>query len=418
MTLVRTSLLNAIAVLIRLLCLLGINKLLALYVGPAGYAVVGQFQNISQMVQMFASGAVSTGVTKYTAEYYDNGNLREKVWKTASFISIVGSLVISTGLLFFSKYLSILIFKDEQLQFVLVWLSVGIPFFVANNLILSILNGRKDVQRYVLANISGSVFALVVTGFLSYKFKLHGALVALSIFQSISFFVTFFVCREADWFKFRFLIGRYDFPSLKKLGNYSLMALTTAIVTPLSFIFIRNTLNSEIGANAAGYWEAMSRLSSAYLLFITSTLAVYYLPRLSELSCEKAIQKEIFTGYKLVIPVSICITLAIYFCRDLIINLLFSADFLPTRDLFFWQLIGDNLKIGSWMLSYVVLGRAMTKIYLVGEVLFSLTLCLFTSHLVKTMGIEGATIAYALNYSCYWIFMAYVSRKYIFVKLG
>ena len=69
MNLIRTSLLNGVAVLIKMIALLGINKVLAVYVGPAGYAAVGQFQNAVQMITTCASGAINTGVPNYTAEY-------------------------------------------------------------------------------------------------------------------------------------------------------------------------------------------------------------------------------------------------------------------------------------------------------------------------------------------------------------
>jgi PST family polysaccharide transporter len=70
MTLIKTSLLNAIAVLIKMLTMLGINKVLAIYVGPAGYATLGQFQNAVQMITTSPAGAINTSVTKYTAEYF------------------------------------------------------------------------------------------------------------------------------------------------------------------------------------------------------------------------------------------------------------------------------------------------------------------------------------------------------------
>lgn len=69
MALIKTSLLNAIAVVIKMITMLGINKILAVYVGPAGYAALGQFQNAVQMIATFGSGAINTGVTKYTAEH-------------------------------------------------------------------------------------------------------------------------------------------------------------------------------------------------------------------------------------------------------------------------------------------------------------------------------------------------------------
>ncbi|BBI60616.1 hypothetical protein HSBAA_19220 [Vreelandella sulfidaeris] len=71
MTLIKTSLLNGIAVVIKMLTLLGLNKILAIYVGPTGYAAIGNFQNAVQMITTFASGAINTGVVKYTAEYYN-----------------------------------------------------------------------------------------------------------------------------------------------------------------------------------------------------------------------------------------------------------------------------------------------------------------------------------------------------------
>jgi PST family polysaccharide transporter len=93
MTLIKTGLLNSIAVTIKILTLLGINKVLAIYVGPNGYAALGQFQNAIQMITTFASGAINTGVTKYTAEYIDDEIAQRKVWGTAGTLAIAGSLL-------------------------------------------------------------------------------------------------------------------------------------------------------------------------------------------------------------------------------------------------------------------------------------------------------------------------------------
>ncbi|MGE4416327.1 MAG: O-antigen translocase, partial [Marinobacterium sp.] len=81
MTLIKTSLLNGIAVVIKMLTLLGLNKILAIYVGPAGYAALGQFQNAVQMITTLASGAINTGVTKYTAEYHEDEAKQHAVWR-------------------------------------------------------------------------------------------------------------------------------------------------------------------------------------------------------------------------------------------------------------------------------------------------------------------------------------------------
>lgn len=42
-------------------------------------------------------------------------------------------------------------------------------------------------------------------------------------------------------------------------------------------------------------------------------------------------------------------------------------------ELFKWQLIGDVIKIASWLLSYTLLAKAKTKYFVATEVIFSIT---------------------------------------------
>ena len=77
MTLGRTSILAFSATVVKILAGLVINKAVALYIGPSGLALIGQFQNFSQMVNKAAQGGVNAGVTKYAAEYgKDAGRLK------------------------------------------------------------------------------------------------------------------------------------------------------------------------------------------------------------------------------------------------------------------------------------------------------------------------------------------------------
>lgn len=411
MTLIRTSFLNGIAVVVKMLTLLGLNKLLAIYVGPAGYASLGQFQNAMTMITTFASGAINTGVTKYTAEYYDDEQRQRAVWRTAGSIALVGSLVTSVLIIIFSKSLAGWFLKDESYSGVFYWFAATLVFFVFNALLLAILNGKKEIARYVLANIAGSFFALVVTSILAIAYSLYGALIALAIYQSISFFVTLLLCYKASWFRFKYLIGDIDRGIARNLANFALMALTSAICVPVSHIFIRSHLGETFGWDVAGYWEAMWRLSGAYLMLVTTTLSVYYLPRLSELSDFNEIKQEIVQGYKVILPVAVLCGLSIYILRDFIIGVLFSDQFSPMRDLFAWQMVGDTLKIGSWILAYLMLGKAMTKHFVITEVAFSLSFYIFVLALTKVFGFTGVALAYAVNYLVYWVVMYFMVFK-------
>lgn len=411
MNLLKTSVLNGVAVLIKTATMFILNKILAVYVGPAGYAVIGQFQNFIQMVTTFAGSAINTAVIKYTAEYYEDENKQRSIWRTAGSIVLLFSLTFSLLIFIFQKQLSTYIFHTDIYQTVFVWFAVFLTFFTFNALFLAILNGKKEVLRLVIANIIGSIFSLAVTSLLAMKYNLYGALVALSIYQSLAFLVTLFLCYKSEWFKLTYLFGKIDKNVAKKFASFALMALVSAICVPLSQILIRTYLTQEYGVTYAGYWEAMIRLSGAYLMLVTTTLGVYYLPRLSELNDLKGIKTEIYLGYKYIFPLAILGGLIVYILRDYIIAILFTKTFLPMRELFLWQISGDCLKIGSWMLAYLMLSKAMTKLFVTTEIFFAITSVFLTYLCTKFFGFKGVSIAHLINYGLYWFIISFFIFK-------
>lgn len=406
MNLLKTSALNGIAVLIKTATLFLLNKILAIYVGPSGYAVIGQFQNFIQIVTTFAGGAINTAVIKYTAEYYEDESKQRAIWRTAGSIVFIFSILMAVLILIFQKPLSIYIFQTAEYQSVFIWFATFLLFFNLNALFLAILNGKKEILKLVSANIAGSLFSLVITGLLAVKFKLYGALVALSIYQSTAFAVTLVLCYRADWFNVSYLFGKIDPVIAKKFVGFAMMALTSAICIPISQIVIRLYLSKEFGIEYAGYWEAMIRLSGGYLMLVTATLSIYYLPRLSELSSVNDIKKEVYLGYKFILPIALAGALTVYTLRNWIVVVLFTSSFLPMSELFLWQLIGDILKIGSWILAFIMLSKAMIKLFIITEIIFASSLVILTYIFTQWFGFKGVSIAYSMNYAIYWIVMA------------
>ena len=413
MNLLKTSVLNGVAVLIKTATMFILNKILAVYVGPSGYAAIGQFQNFIQMVTTFAGAAVNTAVVKYTAEYHEDENKQKVVWQTAVSVVSIFSFIFTCIVLIFHNQISLWIFKTEIYGSVLIWFAVFLIFFNLNALLLAILNGKKEILKLVIANILGSLFSLIITGFLAVKFGIYGALVSLSLYQSLNFIVTLTLVYKATWFKISYFFGKIDRDILKKFAAFAVMALVSAICVPLSQMVIRTYLVHEYSAMYAGYWEAMIRLSAAYLMLVTTTLGVYYLPRLSELNAIKEIKVEVYLGYKLIFPVAVLGGIVVYLLRDWIITLLFSKTFLPMRDLFLWQMIGDALKIGSWILAYLMLSKAMTKLFVITEISFAISSIALTYICTHIFGFEGVSIAHLLNYGIYWIVMSFFIFKFL-----
>lgn len=385
--------------------MLGINKILALYVGPSGYAVIGQLQNAIQILTTLASGAINTGVIKYTAEYHDEQKKQNDLWKTAGTITIAGSIFTAVLISIFNKELAHYFLKDKELGRIFIYLSFSLTLFTLNTLILAILNGKKEIVSYVLANSAGSLLAMIFTGLMTQFMGLHGALVALASYQSVSLVATLWISIRLRWFKFSFLYGKFDREMAIKLGKYAVMAICSAVCVPLSQMIVRDHVGNALGWDYSGLCEAMWRLSAAYIMVVTSTLVVYYLPRLSEIKSVVELKEEILTGYKIILPMALVVGITMYLFRDRIIWLIFSEKFHEMRNLFGWQVMGDFLKIGSWTLACVMLSKAKARLFIVTEVLFNFSYVLLCWFFIYKIGFVGVAVAHAINYAAYWFIM-------------
>lgn len=408
MSLIRTSFWNGIAVAVRMGTALLLNKILAIYVGPSGYAIIGQFQNLVGMIVTFATGATNTGVVKYTAEFFDDEASQRRLWQTAGTVTLIASLISAIAIVLARDFLARELLHDPAFASIFLWLAAGLVFTSLNALLLALLNGKKEVKRYVVSNIAGSLIGLAVTGALAYWYGLYGTLVALSINQALVFFVTFHQVSRTAWFQLRYLVGRIDRAHLRALGGFVAMAAASAIAAPLSQVAVRNDLAAQFGWDYAGYWDAMWRVSTIYLTFVTVTLSLYYLPRLSEIRDPAELRREILGTYRIVVPAVTVISLALYLLRDLVIAILFTGDFAPMEVLFSWQMAGDVVKISSWVLSFVMLGRGMTRLFIVTELLFALSFWASAALLTRLFGFEGVAMAHLANYAVYMVAMWYL----------
>lgn len=411
MTLIKTGLLNAVAVSIRLLSMLVLNKILALMIGPSGYGLIGQLQNIVTTITTLGSAGIGTGITKYTAEYHCESNKQSEVWATATFLGAISSLIVSVFIIIFREKLAHKLLGSNDYSYIFFWMAGCLSLYVLNTNLLAILNGLKEIKIFVVINIANSAIALVLIGFLSWIYGIHGALIALAINQSVVCIVTVILVRKFSWFKLSNFLGLVNLRVAQKLSSYSLMAFATSVLGPLTLIVVRNTLVSYEGIEAAGYWEAMSRISNMYLLFISTPLSIYYLPKLSQLTEPSDFYQEIVNGLKIIVPITFLLAGGIYIFRKLIISLLFSDNFSPMINLFEWQLVGDIFRVTAWIFSFLLISRAMTKEFLISEILVSITFIFLSKIFVNIFGFYGISIAYAINNLIYLIVLVIFSKN-------
>ncbi|TDB60652.1 O-antigen translocase [Photorhabdus khanii] len=413
MTLFKTSILSLIATAFKMLAGLVINKAVSIYIGPSGLALIGQFQSFSQLIMTAAQGAINNGVVKYTAEYGPNDPKTPALFSTAAKISLTTSIIVGILLILLSETAAKEILLDIKYQYIFIIFGFTIVLFVLNGLLLSILNGLKEIQTYIKINIIQSVYSLIFTSILIIFFGLNGALIALATNQSIILIVILFLLRKHPIIRWNHFIQPFNRPIAKKLMGYSAMAITSAVMVPVSHLIIRNYLGTTLGWDQAGYWQGIWYISAMYLMVITTALSTYYLPKLSEITNNRELKKEIILGYKLIMPIVVTCALLIYLLKDIIITVLFTQDFTPMKDLFLWQVIGDVFKIASWLLAYIMLAKAMVKTFIITEIIFGLNFLLLSYVMVHHFSLIGITYAYCINYLIYFITVTIIMKNFL-----
>lgn len=177
----------------------------------------------------------------------------------------------------FSRYLSHLILGAAEYDYLIRWLAIVQLFVAINTLFCSVINGFEQIKRLVIVNISSSVISMVLVSIMSVYFQLKGTLLAFILSQGLAAFITLLVIVRQDWFP-HLLAFRFKTTYWLDLSRYSLMNIISALTVPVAQIIVRNDLNHQFGWEFVGYWQAVLRVSDAYLLFVTTALTAYYLP--------------------------------------------------------------------------------------------------------------------------------------------
>ena len=407
--------LNGVGVILKIAIGVITSKVLAVFIGPSGLALTGNLKNFLTSVESIATLGFQNGIVKYVVEAKEDRLALKKILSTI-FISLFAvSLALSSILFAFSSYFTSLIFGiQSNYNIIFKILAIVLPWYASTAYLLVILNGLGKFKKVIYVNIIGNIIGLLFCIVAVYYYATFGALVAIIVPPALLFFVAFYyVDKEISFFS-NISRSSFDWSVLKNLSSYSLMAVVSSVFGSFVFLAIRNNIIAVLGLESAGYWEAMTRISTYYLMFISTILSVYFFPKLAFSTSKKAVQNVVKSYYFGVLPFFVIGAVVLFFFRFFLIKALFSKDFIPVADLFLWQLIGDAFKVASLILGYQFYAKKLTSAFIITE-LFSLAIMFaFSYFFVLSYGLVGVVIAHAITYFIYLIVLILYFRKSLF----
>lgn len=383
-------------------------KVLAVFTGPAGVALLGQLTNFITILIQVSTAATGTGIVKLTGEFKEDTTQLKKVIDTSFTLNLLFSVLVLIGIFLFQNELTLFVFNDLKYKWLLYFIAIGTPFIAINNFILSVISGLQYFKKYVIINIFASIISVLLTVCLVYFYTIDGALLAYVLTQTIIFFVSLFYSKSVQWREN--IAFQIDKTIVKKLSHFSLYVILSAFCFPFAQILVRNLIIDKLGMDSAGIWEGTNRISSMYLLLISSAIGVYFFPKISSVTNSDEVKNELNFALKIFCFATIFAGFLLLLLKSFIIPLVLSNKFLPINEILIFQVFGDVFLIAKMLFSMVLLSRDKTKIMILFEVFFTLIYVVSNYYFISSFSdLKIIILAYPIYtvFYCLTLFLTY-----------
>lgn len=414
--LIKVLSLNSISVAISLVLGVFSTRIISVYLGTSGMALLGSFRNFTSMIKSISTLGINNSVIKLFVENKDDESEISTIYSTFFWLFLSLSIILSCSILLFSEYISILLFYSNNYSVYIIFFALLLPFIVINTFWLAIYNSMQQFKKIVIIQIISNVFIFLLTAVLIWKNKLSGGLSAIAISEFLMVFITyFFVRKDKEFFKFKInkIISKRHLFTIKK---FSIMALLSAVIIPLNLLLIRNTIVANYSLEQAGIWDAVNRLSGFYMIFFSSGLSLYYMPKLASINSDSEFLHELKNYFALFVPLFLLMIIVLFLLKEVVINIAFTAEFASIKNILIWQLLGDFFRIMTLAFGFQIVVKTMITKYLIVEIVFNLSYYLLSNYLIQFYSVEGVLQAYFYSSLIVFILVLFMFRKLFYLK--
>ncbi|MYM26675.1 oligosaccharide flippase family protein [Duganella sp. FT135W] len=390
-------------------------KITAVYLGPAGLALVGQFGNFFTLMSGAFGTAINTAVVNLTAKAGDDGvDGLATLWGTAMRLALLIGLALCVLVALASQPIAAWLLKDGAYWPAIVAGAASIPLSMAGFVITGGLNGQKRISVLGVIGIVSSLLGSLVFVPLCYWFGVWGGLLAFAVSNCCVLLTALGVLARERTAALAPFGGRWDPAVVRSLWAFFPMLLVHSITEPIAPLMVRDALVVQLGATTAGFWQAALRLSDMYSLVLTTAVSMYLMPHLAGIKDEREFGRELWRTMGKVAGLTAVGALAIYLLRDLVIAIVFTRQFVPVRELLGYLFLGNVLKMAAWPLRMALVIKLRAKWYIVLEIVVAVLQIALTHAWLPLLGAQAATAAYAAAYGLALLVLLYSNKGYLY----
>ena len=381
------------------------SKIIAILLGPLGVGIQGLYQSALDLIKQATSFGLSQSAVRDVAEASGSDDTK-KISRT---VSVLHKVVWFTGLLglfcvfILSPLLSKASFGNSEYVIPFICLSVILLFDQLSAGQKVILQGTRRLKDLAKATSIGITISLIFSLPCYFCYGVNGIVPAMILTASVTLIVSWYYSRRVDVNKSAVSL-KDIFSEGKSMIIMGLSMSISGVMAMGAAYLIRNYIRSIGGIIEVGLFQAGFVIINSYVGLVFNAISTDYYPRLASVNkdnikCREVVCQQGEISVFLMAPLlSICIL-----TMPFVIKTLYSSEFLPADNYIKWACIGMMFRLASWIVSYLFIAKAESKLFIINEFVASVNYLWLSILGYKIGGLTGIGVAFALNYILYFI---------------
>ena len=389
------------------------SKFIAILLGPAGMGIQGLYQSTLDLIKSLSAFGLEQSAVRDISEANGSGD-QQRVGRT---VATVRKLIWITGLfgftitLFLSPLLSKLTFGNSDFTWGFVILSSTL---LINQLCAGqkvVLQGMRRLKDLAKASAIGSTIGLLASIPLYYWLGVKGIVPTMVIVSLTAMALSWFYSRRIPIPKELVTMSQAASNGRSMIKMGLAMSVSSILVTLFAYI-LRWFIREEGGVDEVGLYTAGFVIMNTYVGMVFTAMGTDYYPRLAAVNKDNKLCRDVINqqGEIAILILSPLIISCIIF-MPFIIRLIYSESFLPANDFILIAVTGTMFKATSWVISYVFLAKAESRLFIYNETITNIYGLIFNIFGYKIGGLTALGISYVFVYFMYLLQVYIIARN-------
>jgi PST family polysaccharide transporter len=389
------------------------TKILALLLGPSGVGLIGLYTSIFDLVRSIAGMGISSSGVRQIAESVGSENTQQigRTVVTLRRVALILGLAGAAALFALCGPVTQMTFGNRRNSGSVALLSVAVLFAAVSSGQTALVQGMRRIGDLARLSVLGALFGTIFSIPIVYVFGERGIALFLVAVAAAGNLSSWWYARKIklETVSLTWHEVAEEASGLLKLG-FAFMA--SGLMSLGAAYLVRVFILRQIGADAAGFYQAAWMLSGLYVGTILQAMGTDFFPRLTAVAnddgaCNRLVNEQTEIGLLIAAP-GILATLTL---APLVIHVFYSASFEPAIDLLRWHCLGMFLRVASFPMGYIILARGQRGLFLMTETLSNLVYVALIWGGVSYFGLVGTGMAFFGMYLFCWLLVFCVVKR-------